>query len=308
MNGKLRLGISPLSWTNQSILELGDHIEYETCITEAAQAGFTGVELGRKFPQRPERVLKTLADVGLTPVTAWHSGYLGDRSVNDEWVASQACIDHLVALGCDVMVYGECACGPTAGAAAVLADTPALGTIDLSAYAERISQFSDRVSEAGLTLVYHPHVMMPVETVDEIDQFMSAAGTGLRMLLDTGHIAMAGGDYLVVMDKWWDRISHIHLKDIRHSVYNSLDPRRATFDQAVHEGIFTVPGDGDLDFGPLIKKIASEGYDGWLIVEAEQDPLKAPPLSMAKTAFSHLSELLLDHDIQFYRNPAADPV
>ena len=302
MKSKLRLGISPLSWTNEGIEELGDHIEYETCIVEAAQAGFIGVELGRKFPQRPDRVLETLADVGLLPVTAWHSGFLGDRPVDEEWADAQACIDHLVALGCNVMVYGECGCEPAAGPEAVLADTPALGTIDLSAYAKRVTLFAERVAEAGLTMVYHPHVMMPVETVDEIDRFMSAAGTGLRLLLDTGHIALAGGDYRVVMNNWWDRISHIHLKDIRHSVYEAIDPRQTTFNQAVHDGIFTVPGDGDLDFDPLIRKVAAEGYDGWLIVEAEQDPLRAPPLDMATTAFTHLSGLLKSHNIPFCRN------
>ena len=145
-----------------------------------------------------------------------------------------------------------------------------------------------------------------VPSVDEIDQFMSAAGPAVRLLLDTGHIAMAGGDYRLVMDKWWDRISHIHLKDMRRSVYDAIDPRQTTFDQAVHDGIFTVPGDGDLDFEPLIKKIVVEGYDGWLLVEAEQDPLKAPPLAMAKTAFAYLSDLLDRNHLAFDRNPAIE--
>ena len=135
---------------------------------------------------------------------------------------------------------------------------------------------------------------------------MSAVGPGVRLLLDTGHIAMAGGDYRMVMDKWWSRISHIHLKDIRRSVFDALDPRNTTFDQAVHDGIFTVPGDGDLDFAPLIQKIAADGYDGWLLVEAEQDPLKAPPMAMANTSFSYLSDLLERHGLPFDRNPALE--
>ena len=299
----LRLGISPLSWTNQAILELGDHISYEECITEASQAGFVGVELGRKFPQRPETVKATLAEVGLVPVTAWYSGRLAERSLAEEWPDAKPEITHLKSLGCEVMVYGECACGPKDGANAVLADTPPLSSLDLASYTARMTQFADRVSEAGLTLVYHPHVMMPVETVEEIDRFMSAVGEPVRLLLDTGHIAMAGGDYRVVMEKWWDRISHIHLKDIRWSVYEAADKQRATFDELIHEGIFTVPGDGDLDFEPLIKKVASGGYDGWLLVEAEQDPLKAPPLAMATIAFDYVSELLTRHDLPFESNP-----
>lgn len=299
----VKLGISPLSWTNQSILELGDHISYETCISEAAKAGYAGVELGRKFPQEPDRVIATLAEVGLVPVTAWYSGYLAERSLDEEWPAALPEVQHLAALGCHVMVYGECAAGPSKGASAVLADTPPLDSLDLGAYAKRITEFAERVKEYGLTLVYHPHVMMPVETIDEIDQFMRIAGEPVRLLLDTGHLAMAGDDYRIAMNTWWDRIAHIHLKDLRKKVYNARDPQRQTFDELVHEGIFTVPGDGDLDFEPVIKKIASDGYTGWLMVEAEQDPLKANPQTMANTAFNHLAGLLEKYSINFDRNP-----
>lgn len=298
----IRLGISPLSWTNQSILELGDHISYEECITQAALAGFGGVELGRKFPEDPSVILSTLTDVGLVPVSSWYSGFLGERSVEEEWPDAEPFIAKLKALGCEVMVYGECACGPVGGESAVLKDTPPLASIDLTRYAKRITEFADRVSEAGLTLVYHAHVMMPVETVEEIDRFMSAVGPSVHLLLDTGHIAMAGGDYRYVMDKWWHKISHIHLKDMRKDVFDSLDVTQITFDQTVHAGIFTVPGDGDIDFEPLIKKIATDGYDGWLLVEAEQDPLKAEPLTMATTAMTYLAELLERHNISFERN------
>ncbi|WP_435229749.1 myo-inosose-2 dehydratase [Pseudopelagicola sp. nBUS_20] len=301
-----KVGISPLSWTNQSILELGDHITYEKSITQAAHSGFTGVELGRKFPQDPDVVKATLAKVGLEPVSAWYSGYLGERSVTEEWPHALPELMHLKALGCEVMVYGECACGPKEGASAVLSDTPPLRNLELASYAKRVSDFADRVAEAGLVLVYHPHVMMPVETVDEIDRFMTAAGDSVHLLLDTGHIAMSGGDYQIVMEKWWDKISHIHLKDIRQSVYDAIDPKQTKFDQAIIDGVFTVPGDGDLNFEPLIAKIARDGYKGWLLVEAEQDPLKASPQAMAKTAFDYISELLKRYDLPFERNTYSD--
>lgn len=303
---KVKLGVSPLSWTNEALLELGDDISYETCIAEAAQAGFTGIELGRKFPKQPETVIATLAGFGLEPVTSWYSGFLAERSVEDEWPEALPMIRHLAALGCQVMVYGECGAGPAGGSAAVLAQTPPLENLDLQTYARRVTDFASRVSESGLQLVYHPHVMMPVETVDEIDRFMTAAGEPLRLLLDTGHVAVAGGDYGVVMESWWHRIAHIHLKDIRRSVRDTLDPHTQTIDEAVHEGVFTVPGDGDLDYGPLIRRIAEHGYDGWLVIEAEQDPVKAPPLAMAKTGFSHISGLLERHAIPFDRNPRHD--
>ena len=299
----MKLGISPLSWTNEGMLELGDDISYETCVSEAAQAGFTGIELGRKFPRRPKTVVSSLASVGLAPITAWYSGFLAARSVEDEWPEALPMVTHLAALGCSVMVYGECAAGPAGGSAAPLSQTPPLDRLELETYARRATDFAGRVEESGLTLVYHPHVMMPVESVEEIDRFMSAAGEPLRLLLDTGHVAMAGGDYRVVMERWWHRISHIHLKDIRRSVCDALDPQNQTFEDAVNQGVFTVPGDGDLDFGPLIRKIADDGYGGWLVVEAEQDPVMAPPLMMAKTGFSHVSGLLDRYAIPFDRNP-----
>lgn len=304
----LKLGISPLTWTNQSILELGDHISYDECITQAAEAGFNGLELGRKFPADASTVLSTLSEKGLVPVTAWYSGQLGERSPEDEWSFAEPEIAHLIALGCKVMVYGECACGPVGGSSAFFDATPQLSSIDLASYAARVTQFADRVAEAGLTLVYHPHVMMPVETVEEIDQFMNTVGPSVRLLLDTGHIALAGGDYIKVMNKWWDRISHIHLKDMRQAVNASIDRGHTTFDQAVHKGIFTVPGDGDLDFEPLIQKIAADGYDGWLLVEAEQDPLKADPPTMAATSMAYLSNLLTRHNLAFERNPSCDAI
>ena len=304
----LKIGISPLTWTNQSILELGDHISYEECITQAAMAGFNGVELGRKFPEDASSVLSTLSEKGLVPVTAWYSGRLGERSPEDEWSDAEPEIAHLIALGCKLMVYGECACGPVGGSSAFFDATPPLSSIDLASYAARVTRFADRVTEAGLTLVYHPHVMMPVETVEEINQFMKAVGPSVRLLLDTGHIALAGGDYKEVMNQWWDRISHIHLKDMRQAVNASLDRGRTTFDQAVHDGIFTVPGDGDLDFEPLIQKIAVDGYNGWLLVEAEQDPLKADPPKMASTSMAYISDLLARHHLTFERNTYCDAI
>ena len=300
----MKLGISPLSWTNEAIQELGDHIPYETCISEAARAGFTGVELGRKFPSNPEVVLSSLAEKGLVPVTGWYSGELAERSLEDEWEAAQPAIERLKALGCTLLVYGECAAGPADGADAALATSPPLTNLDVPVYAERVTQFADNLAELGLTLVYHHHMMQPVETVGEIDRFMSEAGASVKLLLDTGHIALSGEDYTKVMNKWWDQISHIHLKDIRRDVFDNLDPSTETFNDAVHKGIYTVPGDGDLDFEPVIKKIASEGYSGWLIVEAEQDPRKAQPSEVATTAFTYLAALLDKHGIPYDRNSA----
>jgi inosose dehydratase len=303
VNSTLKLGISPLSWTNQSIMEMGDHIPYAQCIQEAATAGYQGVELGRKFPGAASEVLSSLAMVGMAPVSAWYSGFLAKRSVEDEWPHALPFVEHLRALGCKVLVYGECANGPVGGDEAPFNATPALADMDLETYAARMTAFADIVAAEGLILVYHPHVMMPVETVAEIDSFMQSVGPSVHLLLDTGHIAMTGGEYTDVMETWWHKIAHIHLKDLRRNVMADLDPAINTLVEAVHAGGFTVPGDGDIDFAPLIAKIAKDGYDGWLLVEAEQDPKKADPTEMASIAMTYLCDLFADHGLDFERNP-----
>jgi len=298
----VKLGISPLSWTNQAIMEMGDHISYETCIKEAAEAGYIGVELGRKFPEKPADILSTLAKADLYAISSWYSGYLSERSLDEEWSGAAPYADFLIELGCPVMVYGECGAGPAAGAKAKLDQRPPLGNINFADYTAKLTALADRLEARGIALVYHHHMMQPIETGSEIDQLMKNTGPSVKLVLDTGHIAMSGGDYVEVMEKWWNRIGHIHLKDMRRDVFNNLDRANQSFDDAVYAGLFTVPGDGDIDFAPLIGKIASDGYDGWLVVEAEQDPKIAIPGPLAKSSFSYLETLLRHADIDFKRN------
>ena len=259
----VKLGISPLSWTNQAITELGDDISFETCITDASSAGYIGVELGRKFPENPTDMLIALADMGLSPVSSWYSGYLTERSLDAEWAEAEAYGDYLIGLGCTVIVYGECGAGPEAGADAKLNQNPPFATVEAGEYFTKLTELADRLQNKGIALVYHPHMMQPIDTNIKIDLLMSGTGASVKLLLDTGHIAMSGGDYVEVMDKWWDRVAHIHLKDIRRNVFENIDMSTQTFNDTVYAGIFTVPGDGDIDFTPLIKKIARDGYDGW---------------------------------------------
>lgn len=298
----VKLGISPLSWTNQAILELGDDISFETCITEASQAGYIGLELGRKFPEEPKVMLAALADVGLSPVSSWYSGYLTERSIEAEWPQAEAYGDYLIALGCTIMVYGECGDGPEAGVDAKLNQNPPFTNINTNEYFTRLTELADRLQSKGIALVYHPHMMQPIDTNAKIDLLMQGTGSSVKLLLDTGHIAMSGGDYTEVMDKWWERIAHIHLKDMRQIVFENTDMTTQTFNDTVYAGIFTVPGDGDIDFEPLVRKIAKDGYQGWLLVEAEQDPKVAIPAPMARLSFDYLEGLLVAANIDFQRN------
>ncbi|WP_299866692.1 myo-inosose-2 dehydratase [uncultured Roseobacter sp.] len=302
----LKLGISPLSWTNEAILDLGDHIPLAQCLSEAAMAGFTGVELGRKFPALPEAILRVLTEYDLNPVSAWYSGFLTERDVVAEWPTARAHAEKLIALGCKVVVYGECGCGPLSGVSARLAERPQTNRYDHEAYAKRLDELAHRWADMGIALAYHHHMMQPVETAAQIEAVMRATSPLVGLLLDTGHLALAGDDYGLLMQRWWDRIVHIHLKDIRQNVLDRIDRSQITFNDGVRRGMFTVPGDGDLDFGPLAQQIKTQGYDGWLLVEAEQDPVKAPPAAMAQTAYATLTQIFSAQGLTFDRNPRYD--
>lgn len=299
----MRLGISPIGWTNQSILDLGDDIPFERFAGEAAEAGFTGVELGRKFPEDPLACRAALAAVGLVPVTGWYSGELARRSAAAEWEAVQPFARHLRALGSTLLVYGECGHGPDRGSAARLADAIPFELDE--AYALRVDAFATDLASAGLTLVYHPHMMQAVDTDARIDRLMEMTGAAVRLLLDTGHIAMSGGDWLAIARRWWHRIGHVHLKDVDSAVLRSLDPAVHSFDDGVRMGLFTVPGSGSIDFAPLARLIAEHGYEGWCIVEAERDPATPPPGELASRSFGYLANIFAEAGVAFDR-PVAE--
>ncbi|MHA3980734.1 myo-inosose-2 dehydratase [Halovulum sp. GXIMD14794] len=297
----IRLGISPIGWTNDAIADLGQDIALETCLSDAARAGFNGVEIGRKFPEDPAELRLAVSAHGLAPVTRWYSGYLSERDLAEEWPGAKAAAEVLIGLGCRVIVYGECGAGPEGGASAPLSRRP--GTLGLATYADRLTALADRLAGIGITLVYHHHMMQPVETAAQIDALMEATGPSVRLLLDTGHLALAGDDYVPVMARWWDRIGHIHLKDVRRPVLDVLDRTASSFDDGVRLGMFTVPGGGDLDFAPVFEMVAARGYSGWIVVEAEQDPEIAAPALMARTAYDHVEALARRNDIPVERNP-----
>jgi inosose dehydratase len=274
-----KLGVSPLSWTNDVLEDLGGDIPIETCLAEASAAGYAGVELGRKFP-RDAAVLGPLLDrYGLVLASGWHSGFLADRDVEAELAAVAGRAALLKDMGAAVMVYGECGKMPPDEPL----DTPMSKRLHLAvgerdAYASRLTAFGERLDgEWGLTLAYHHHLMMVAETFDEISGIFDRTGPAVGLLLDTGHAQAAGFDYTRLIERYGERIAHIHLKDVRADVMAEVRRRDLSFNDGVRAGMFTVPGDGSVDFGPLGHFVHETGFKGWLIVEAEQDPSKAPP-------------------------------
>jgi inosose dehydratase len=290
---RVRLGVSPLSWTNDVLHDLGDEIPLEQCLREASEIGYEGVELGRKFPRNPEVLRPKLSEFGLELAAGWYSGYLAERSVEEEWEAAAGHIALLKGCGTSILVYGEIGKIPGNGDLNLpLSQSPQLKSIDLPTYARKVETFSERLREQGLVFAYHHHLMMLVEKAEEIDAFCDATEDSVGLLLDTGHATAAGADYTEILRKFGSRIVHIHLKDVRQNVLTRILESDASFNSGVREGYFTVPGDGDVDFSALGKFIRNSGYRGWVIVEAEQDPAKAPAKIYAEKAYRFAKDLI----------------
>jgi inosose dehydratase len=290
---QVNLGVSPLSWTNDVLAELGGDIPLEVCLKDAADNGYDGVELGRKFPREAHELLSKLSSYGLRLATGWHSGYLTERSVEAEWKAAADHVQLLESCGCQVLVYGEC--GMLKGDSPwdePLSRGTKLKSIDLAAYAERLTEFSVGLNRRGIKLAYHYHLKMLVETAEEIAAFCEATPPEVGLLLDTGHAYAAGADYGEILRRFGDRVVHIHLKDVRRDVLDWARKNDVTFNSAVREGLFTVPGDGIVDFAEIGKFVRSSGYSGWVVVEAEQDPAKAAPRIYTGKAYQYVKNLL----------------
>lgn len=287
----IRLGVNPIGWSNDDLRELGGDIPLEMCLAEATRAGFTGIELGHKFPREPGKLAEILKRFDLALVSGWYSTNLLRRDVTAELRAIREHADLLVSLGCDVIILAETSNAIHGDREIPLSRSPKLEAPELRMLATRLTELSVGLAETGLRSAYHHHVGTVVETMGEIDALMAAAGPELGLLLDTGHCLFAGGDPAALARRHGDRIVHVHCKDIRAGVLERVRAADPSFLDAVVDGVFTVPGDGCVDYAEVFRELASSGYDGWLVVEAEQDPEKAQPRRYANLGFSNLRDM-----------------
>ena len=290
----VRLGISPIGWSNDDLLELGGDIPLDTCLAEAREAGFEGIELGHKFPRDPALLQPILAHQKLRLISGWYSGRLLERSVTEELEAIEPHRALLAAMGCAVLVYAETSGGIAGDRTRPLSTRPSLPDGDWRHFGIRLTELADRLAERGIRLAYHHHMGTVVETAAEIDRLMAATGCSVGLLLDTGHLAFAGADPADIAWRHRLRINHVHCKDVRPGVLARSRAADQSFLDAVLDGVFTVPGDGAIDFAAVLTALKAADYRGWLVAEAEQDPAKAPPLVYAHRAFAHLSSVVRD--------------
>jgi inosose dehydratase len=288
----VRLGISPIGWSNDDLPELGGDIPLENCLAEARRAGFSGIELGNKFP-RDAAILRPILDRHeLSLVSGWYSGRLLERAVAEELAAIEPHRALLAAMGCAVLVYAETTGGIATDRRRSLSSRPWLRDSEWPEFGGKLTDLADALASTDIRLAYHHHIGTVVETATEIDRLMEASGDSVGLLLDTGHLVFAGANPAAIARRYARRICHVHCKDVRAEVLRRVRFRDASFLDAVLDGVFTVPGDGCIDFAEVLAPLATAGYDGWMVVEAEQDPAQAPPLEYAQLGYAHLAAVV----------------
>ena len=281
---QVRIGANPIIWSNDDFVDLGADIPLERCLAEMHAAGYAGSELGHKFPRTPDTLVPLLRRFDLQLVSGWHSAYLLDSSFAEEERRFAEHVDFLARMGCKVVIVAECSRRiyqdpdqplQFKNRAKLLRDAEwvrlAIGFVALAQMA----------GHRGLHLVYHPHMGTVIQDAHEINRLM-AMTRHVQLLVDTGHLLFADVNPLHILKEHHRRVGHVHLKNVRAEVVLRARAEKHSFAKAVRAGVFTVPGDGGYDFAPVLDLLRQSSYEGWLVVEAEQDPRRSPPLHNAR--------------------------
>lgn len=293
MTKQIQLAIAPIAWTNDDMPELGSENTFEQCISEMALAGFTGTEIGNKYPKDPEVLEQYLSIRGLKVASAWFSAFLTTKPFEETAEAFKAHRDFLHAMGAKVIVVAEQGHSIQGiMTAPVFDDKPVFTDEEWKKLAEGLEKLGDLAHEKDMEIVYHHHMGTGVQTTEEIDRLMEMTDPAkVKLLFDTGHLVFSGENPIAVYNRHQDRIKHIHFKDIRQETAEEVEKEKDSFLNGVKKGVFTVPGDGMIDFTPIWTAIHASDYEGWIVVEAEQDPAKANPFEYAVKARSYIREV-----------------
>ena len=291
---KIKLGIAPIAWSNDDMPELGGDTPIETCLNEASSAGFSGIELGGKFPRNTYIIKFLLTKYGLSLPGGWYGSNLREKNVEEEWLSMQNQIELLQQLNSSVFVFADVSGSIQGNASIPLSKRPKLNQNEWLEYCQKISELSKRLDDVGLPMSYHEHMGTIIQTEGDVDKFLNLTNEKTHLLFDTGHLFFAGADYKNILKKYFSRINHIHCKDVRKIILDNSIKNDLSFRSSFLNGVFTVPGDGDIDYEPIIKILYENKYQNWLVIEAEQDPAKANPFEYAKIGYKYLAKVLSD--------------
>lgn len=288
----IRIGVHPIGWSNDDMPELGADTPLEVCLAEAKQVGFEGMELGHKFPREPRTLTAALAPFGLACISGWYSAELLRRDADAELAALRPHLDLLKAMGSNVLVFAETSNTIHTERSARLSQRPVMAEGDWAEFGRRMTKVADATQAEGVRLAYHHHMGTIVQSAQDIDALMAATGPSVHLLLDTGHATWGGADPAALARRYRERISHVHAKDVRRAVQQQSNEEDWSFLDSVLAGVYTTPGDGSVDFVRVFRELP--GYSGWVVIEAEQDPAKANPLTYAKLGYANLDRFLTE--------------
>ena len=291
---KINLGIAPIAWSNDDMPDLGGDTPIETCLFEARSVGFRGIELGGKFPRNPGTIKYLLNKFDLEMPGGWYGAYLNERSVEEEWQAMQNQIELYKLINSSVFIFADVS-GSIQGEPKIpLNRRPRLKDNEWNDYCNKISEIAKRLSDIGLPMSYHEHMGTIIQSEQDVYRLLDNTNDKTSLLFDTGHILFAEGDYESILKKYVSRVNHVHCKDIRKKILDRSLSNDLSFRDSFLKGVFTVPGDGCINYKPLFKTLYDNKYSQWLIVEAEQDPKKANPLEYAKIGYKYLNRILTE--------------
>ncbi len=298
----VKLGVAPIAWSNDDMPELGGDTSLEQCLLEASQAGFIGIESGGKFPKTSEELLPKLNKFNLSLCAGWYGGNLRKHSIKEEKQAIKEKLKLFKECNASCIVFAEVSGSIQGDPDRKLSTKPQMDNDEWKSFCEKISEIGKYLEGEGMPLAYHHHMGTVIETQKDTERLLENTDDSVKLTLDTGHMLFAQGDSKKILNDFNERLIHIHCKDIRKNALDNSLKNDLSFRGAFLEGVFTVPGDGCIDYKPLFDILKEINYSGWLVVEADQDPKKANPLEYAIKGYKYLTETLQSSNIKILKN------
>jgi inosose dehydratase len=286
----VKLGISLIAWQNDDLPDLTAAFTTEGAMEDAGRIGYQGVERGRRMPADTEGLRAYLDRYGVALCGGWCSGNLMVNDFTTEQAEIRQQVEQFAALNAPCIVYAECSNTIQGDINRPVSQRPKLSRGEVMGYGAKLSELAKWSADQGCMLSYHHHMGAMVQDAEDIDWLMEGSTDDLTLLYDTGHLHFAGADPVAVLDKWGHRIHHVHFKDVRQPVLDWVRAEDRSFLDGVAAGVYSVPGDpeGCIDFQAITDRLKAMNYDGWIVVEAEQDPAKAPPFEYSKLGYDHI--------------------
>jgi len=284
----VKIGISPIAWQNDDLPDITKDFTMEQALREAREIGYTGVERGQRMPHDTEGLRAYLDGNDIALCGGWCSGNSLNNDFAAECDATRQQVEQFIALNAPCIVYAECSNTVQGMINVPVNNRPKMDRDDIRAYGAKISELAKWMADHGMPMAYHHHMGSIIESEDDVNWLMDGSSADLHLCFDTGHLLFGGGDVMATLDRWGDRVHHVHYKDIRPAIVRDVRDNNRSFLDAVMAGAFTVPGDGCMDFDAVTRALKAMDYNGWIVVEAEQDPAKAPPYEYSKLGYDNI--------------------